>query len=236
MSGIIASLKNTISQDSKDKIAVILLGPPGAGKGTHAPNLSAHLKIPYISTGDLFRENIRNRTEIGEKAKGFIDLGQLVPDEIVLEMLFSRTAQEDCKRGVILDGFPRTVTQAEALAQKMDASYRFVVVSLEIDPELLIERISGRIACKDCGRPYHKKYAPPKKADACDSCNGPLFQRTDDTAEVLRKRLEVYQLQTEPLIEYYKKKDVLHPIQADLSKELVFENLMHVFEFEIASL
>ncbi len=214
-------------------LAIILLGPPGSGKGTHAPALSFHLKIPHISTGDLFRDNIRNRTPIGQIAQGFMDQGKLVPDEVVLAMLFSRLGSPDCQKGAILDGVPRTIPQAEALDQKLGQTHRFLVLLLNVDSHLLIERICGRVACKQCGRPYHKKYDPPKQKDLCDSCGTSLYQRADDTEEVLKKRLEVYENQTAPLIEYYRAKpDVLHEINGNRLKVEIFNDLLRALSPE----
>lgn len=225
MAGIITDIERD------QQMAIILLGPPGSGKGTHAPALSRHLKIPHISTGDLFRDNIRNHTLIGQKAQAFMDLGKLVPDEVVLNMLFSRLNDPDCKKGAILDGVPRTIPQAEALDQKLGKTHRFLVLLLTIDPGLLIERICGRIACKQCGRSYHKKYDPPQQRDVCDSCRGPLYQRIDDTEEVLKKRLDVYCNQTEPLVEFYRAKpDVLHEINGNQLKSEVFGEILKTLQ------
>lgn len=207
-------------------LVVILMGPPGAGKGTHAKPLGEQLDIPHISTGDLFRENIRNQTPLGQKAKTFIDAGKLVPDEVVLNMLFSRIALPDCNRGYILDGFPRTVAQAQALDQKLSNS-RVIAVNLNVPDALLVERISGRLACKECGKPYHKKYNPPATAGQCDVCKGSLFQRDDDKEDILKKRLEVYRAQTEPLIAYYgKDKETLREVDATHTPDEVFHLVM----------
>ena len=203
-------------------LVVILMGPPGAGKGTHAKPLGVQLGIPHVSTGDLFRENIRTQTPLGQKAKTFMDAGKLVPDEVVLNMLFARIAQPDCLHGYILDGLPRTVPQAQALDHKLKNS-RVIAVNLNVPDELLVERISGRLACKECGRPYHKKYTPPATKGQCDLCKGSLFQRDDDKEEILKKRLEVYRAQTEPLIQYYgKQQDILREINATQTPEEVF--------------
>src|SRR5690606_7279488 len=161
----------------------------------------------------LFRENMRNQTPLGKKAKGYIDQGHLVPDELVLDMLFDRVCRADCKNGYILDGFPRTIAQAKALDQKIQHTHHRVVLHFSVDDALIIERVSGRIACKDCGRPYHIKYDLQKQEQTCDSCSGPLFQRSDDKAEIIRKRLEVYRAQTTPLIDYYaKQKNIFYEI------------------------
>lgn len=218
-----------MSRSEYKPMVVILMGPPGAGKGTHAGPLSEHLNLPHISTGDLFRENIRNQTPLGQKAKGFIDQGQLVPDELVLDMLFDRVSKEDCKSGYILDGFPRTLPQAKALDQCLKSN-RVVALNFNLSDAVIVERVAGRIACKQCGRPYHKTYDPPKQELLCDACGGALYQRDDDKEEIVRKRLEVYRTQTQPLIEYYaKQKNVLHEIQAQGSKEQVYHEVLEAF-------
>jgi adenylate kinase len=208
-------------------LVIILLGPPGAGKGTHAVPLAQTLEIPHISTGDLFREHIRNQTPLGNEAKGFIDQGKLVPDDLVLDMLFSRVSRKDCAQGFILDGFPRTLPQGRELHARLSRTHQLMVLNFTIADSFLIERITGRIVCKECGAPYHKKNSPPKTANICDRCQGNLYQREDDKEEVLRKRLEVYQIQTKPLIEFYQsQKNILQEIRADQSPSLVFEEIL----------
>ena len=206
---------------------VILLGPPGSGKGTHAKPLSQELSIPHISTGDLFRDNMSRQTPIGKKAKAFMDEGRLVPDEIVLEMLFVRLEEADCKHGFILDGCPRTIFQAKTLDQKLKNA-RVIAINLNVPDNLLVERISGRLACKSCGKSYHKAYTPPQTPDTCDTCKGPLFQRADDNEEILKKRLAIYHAETEPLIDYYREKpDVLKTVDASEAPTQVFQ---HIFD------
>lgn len=208
-------------------MVIILMGPPGAGKGTHAGPLSQYLGLPHISTGDLFRENIRKQTLLGQKAKSYMDKGHLVPDELVLDMLFDRVSREDCKRGYILDGFPRTIPQAQALDQRIQRDSRVVALNFHLVDPVIVERITGRIACKDCGRPFHKKYDPPQQEMICDGCGGKLYQRDDDKEEVIRKRLEVYRIQTEPLIAHYsRQQDVLRHIDSQKGKEQVFHDVL----------
>lgn len=212
--------------DASTPFVLILLGAPGSGKGTLASILSEHLQVPHISTGDLFRENIREQTPIGNQAKKFINHGNLVPDEVVLEMFFARLKGPDCSKGVILDGVPRTTSQAEMLGKKLEASHRFLTFVLDTDELLLIERICGRLVCQECGKSYHKKYNPPEKS-ACDDCDGGLIQRPDDTKETLLKRLEIYQSETEPLINYYKKRPgKIHTVNGGQTKDKVFKEIL----------
>ncbi len=193
------------------KMRLIILGAPGAGKGTQAEYLSNRFGIPHISTGDILRENVKNQTELGKKAKEYMDKGLLVPDEIVIEIVKDRLMQDDCKNGFLLDGFPRTIAQAEALekvlaelGQKIDK-----VLNIEVPDEKILERMSGRRICKSCSASFHIIYRPPQKEGICDVCGGELYQREDDKEETVRKRLEVYHAQTQPLIEYYKNKGLL---------------------------
>lgn len=216
-----------MSRSENKPLVIILMGPPGSGKGTHAGPLSQHLSLPHISTGDLFREHIRAQTPLGIQAKSYIDKGHLVTDDLVLDMLFERVNRTDCQNGYILDGFPRTLAQARALDQRLANRNRLVALNLNLADAAIIERVTGRIACKDCGRPFHKRFDPPKKEMVCDACSGPLYQRDDDKEEIIRKRLDVYRTQTQPLIEYYaKQKDVLREINSENSKAQVFHDVM----------
>ena len=184
---------------------LILLGPPGAGKGTQAKMLTEEFGIPQISTGDILRGAVKDGTPMGVKAKGFMDAGALVPDEVVIGIVSERLQKPDCDTGFILDGFPRTVTQADALAVNLKELGKDLdaVLSLEVDVDALVERLTGRRTCRECGRGYHVTFDPAKVESACDACGGQLFQRDDDQEETIRKRLEVYDEQTSPLIEYY---------------------------------
>lgn len=196
---------------------IILLGPPGAGKGTQAETLISKLNVPHISTGDMFRKAIKEETELGLKAKSFMDQGQLVPDEVTIGIVRERLSLQDCKEGFLLDGFPRTVPQAQALdgiltdlETALDA-----VISIEVPNENLVERLTGRRVCKACGATYHKMFNPPNQEHVCDKCGGELYQRSDDSESTVRNRLEVYKNQTEPLIAYYSAKGILKPINGD---------------------
>lgn len=189
---------------------LILLGAPGAGKGTQAEILSAKLGIPTISTGNILRAAIKDQTPIGMEAKSYMDAGKLVPDSVIIGIVAQRLEQPDCKKGFILDGVPRTIGQAEALDA---AGITFDhVLSIEISDAEIEERMSGRRVCQSCGAPYHVKAKPPKQEGVCDTCGGPLVQRDDDKAETVRKRLEVYHAETEPLKGYYEGKGILSPV------------------------
>ncbi len=185
---------------------LILLGAPGAGKGTQAKWISREYGIPHISTGDILRKNVSDGTELGKIAKRYMDEGKLVPDELIIDMMKERLDEEDCKKGFILDGFPRTVNQAQALEKIVDVD---AVLNIYVPFEKLIERITGRRSCPKCGAVYHIKYNPPKKEGMCDSCNASLIQRDDDKEETVKKRLKTYEEQTAPLIEYYEQKGKL---------------------------
>lgn len=204
-------------------LVLIFLGPPGAGKGTHALPLSKQLQIPHISTGALFREHIGAETPLGLQAKEYIHRGHLVPDELVLAMFFERVAEPDCAQGYILDGFPRTLSQAKKLRDHL-ADCRSIALYIDVPDEVLIERITGRLVCKGCTHCYHKIYDPPEREGTCDSCGNVLYTRKDDQEEVFHKRLEVYRTETSPLIHFYK--DVLVTINGKRPKEQVFQEIL----------
>ena len=186
---------------------LILLGPPGAGKGTQASRIVEKYNVPHISTGDIFRENIKNGTELGKQAMAYMNKGELVPDSLVIEIALDRLAAEDCKEGFLLDGFPRTVEQAQALDKFLDQQGRKVeyVLDMDVPKDVLLGRLTGRRVCKDCGATYNVVGMPPKKEGICDECGGELYQRADDTVETVENRIEVYNSQTKPLIDYYEK-------------------------------
>ncbi len=196
----------------------IFLGPPNSGKGTYSSRIAPILGIPHISTGDLFRENLKNETEIGMKVKEIMDAGGLVSDDITIQIVKDRLCQEDCKDGFILDGFPRTLGQAEALLEITDLD---AVVNIEVPMEVLMDRMSGRITCKDCGKIYHARNFPPKKEGVCDVCNGDVVKRAEDNEETIKTRLELYNKETQPLIDFYKNKDLLFNINSTESPEKV---------------
>ncbi|NGX37436.1 MAG: adenylate kinase [Chlamydiae bacterium] len=207
------------------KQVVILLGPPGAGKGSQATLVKEKMKIPHISTGDLLRENIKNGTALGKSAKSIIDEGNLVPDELIFDMLFARIEKPDCKKGYILDGFPRNLQQAETL-QKRLSNTPIIAINLDVPDALIVERITKRQICKSCQTPYHLVYSPPQKEGKCDRCEGELYHRSDDTEEVVENRLKVYHDQTAPLIGYYEKQKTLHNIDSNKSKEAVLLEIL----------
>lgn len=216
-----------VEQQSLPRV-IILLGPPGSGKGTQAEKITSTLRIPHISTGDLFRENLKQATPLGLKAKEFIDKGKLVPDELVLDMLFDRINQPDVSSGFLLDGFPRTIAQAEAFEKKLGggSAHALIVINLQVSDSLILERMTGRLTCGSCGKVYHRSAAPPKQADICDRCSGKLQQRSDDSEEIVLKRLKVYHEQTKPLIEYYEKKGVLSNINGEQEPQIIFNQIM----------
>lgn len=208
---------------------IILLGPPGAGKGTQSRRLSEKLKMSQISTGDLLRKARRLKTPLGVKAEGYMQAGQLVPDQLVIEMIEDRLQQGDCQGGYILDGFPRNLAQAEALGRTLSrrGSHIDHVVSLEVGIDEIVGRLSGRRQCRKCGENYHLTYLPPKMADICDRCGGELFQRDDDREEVIRKRLEIYEQATVPLVQYYQSQGLLRKIQGTGSMEHIFQKILN---------
>jgi adenylate kinase len=210
---------------------IVLLGPPGAGKGTQSVVLSKSYGIPHISTGDILREAVKSQTPMGKKAKIFMDKGELVPDEVVVGIVVDSLGRDDTKKGYILDGFPRTLKQAEELdaALKKISSGIDMVLYFEIPENIAIERLTGRRVCKSCGANFHVKNIPPKKEGVCDKCGAELFQRPDDKLETVKNRLKVYELQTEPLIEYYTKKGMLKKVSGALDVKDLFKELSHVF-------
>lgn len=196
---------------TSDALFVVLLGGPGAGKGTQAERLAEALGIPQVSTGDLFRENLGNATELGLLAKGYMERGELVPDEVTVGMVRERLSRPDAARGAILDGFPRTIAQAEALESLLAdlGSELAVVPYIKVPEEVLLARLAGRWTCRNCGAMYHQMFSPPEEAGVCDRCGGELYQRPDDTPETQKHRIEVYFEQTAPLIDYYQDKGLL---------------------------
>jgi adenylate kinase len=210
---------------------IILLGPPGAGKGTQAKKISDDYSLPHISTGDMLRENISNNTSLGLKAKSYMSRGELVPDELLITIIKDRLSRSDCSGGFMLDGYPRTIPQADALQMILTESSRKIdfVLNIEVDDEELIKRLSGRRMCA-CGTSFHIVFNQPEKEGICDTCNGKLYQREDDKADAIRNRLIVYKKQTQPLITYYTKKNVLRRIDGSKDISAIFEDIKKVLE------
>lgn len=203
---------------------IIMLGAPGAGKGTQAKMIANEHKIPHISTGDIFRANIKEGTELGKEARTYMDEGRLVPDELTVRILLDRVAQDDCKGGYVLDGFPRTIPQAEVLEKELDKLGDKVdfAINVDVPDENIINRMSGRRACLKCGATYHLKHVPPKKDGICDVCGCELVLRDDDKPETVKKRLDVYHEQTQPLIDFYTKRGVLKTVDGNADPKDVF--------------
>jgi len=203
-----------------------MMGPPGAGKGTQAENLADKLDLPHISTGDIFRDALKKNTEMGQKAKEFIEEGELVPDNIVVGIVEERLSKNDCEDGFILDGFPRTIKQAEGLDNIIAPGELTAVLNLEVRDEVLVERLTKRRVCAECGATFHLLFDPPEDEKQCDKCNGNLIQREDDQPETVKNRLEVYSRETAPLISYYQKKDLLKSINGEQAINEVFEETL----------
>lgn len=209
---------------------IVLLGPPGAGKGTQAKSISNKYSIPHISTGDIFRKNISENTPLGIEAKSYIDKGLLVPDEVTINMVNDRLSMGDCKNGYLLDGFPRTVEQAEALdkflserGEKLDTA-----LLIEVPSNFIVERMTGRRVCPSCGASYHVKFNPPVVEEKCDVCGSDLIQRKDDTIEIVQDRLNVYEAQTQPLIDFYRNKNQLSAVDGTKAINEVFEGICEI--------
>jgi adenylate kinase len=211
---------------------LILLGPPGAGKGTQAKILIKKYDIPQISTGDMLRAAIKDQTPMGVKAKSFMDSGALVSDEVVVGIVEERLAKQDCAKGFILDGFPRTVVQADALGSMLKELGKSIdhVISIEVDKVELLERITGRRTCRNCGKGYHIRFDPPRTAGVCDECGGELYQREDDSEDTMRTRLDVYERQTAPLISYYDSKSLLRSVKGTGAIEEIQQRLVQIVE------
>ena len=209
---------------------IVMLGAPGAGKGTQAIKISEKYNIPHISTGDIFRSNIKQGTELGTEAKKYMDQGLLVPDELVVALVADRITKEDCKNGFVLDGFPRTIPQAEALDKELAKKEQKIDFAIDVDvkDENIIKRMAGRRACVNCGATYHIEYAPTKVEGICDQCGGQLILRDDDKPETVKKRLQVYHEQTRPLIEYYNGHKILKTVDGAIGIEDVFKNIVEI--------
>ena len=209
---------------------IIMLGAPGAGKGSQASRIAMEYQLPHISTGDIFRANLKEETELGKRAKSFMDKGELVPDDITIAMLLERIHKKDCKNGYILDGFPRTIPQAEALKEALAKKDEKIDLALDVEAsdELIIKRMAGRRTCPACGAIYHIVTLPPKTDGICDRCGADLIQRKDDNEETVKNRLKIYHEVTEPLISYYKKEGILEEIDGAEDLDKVFEKVKRI--------
>lgn len=208
---------------------IILMGPPGAGKGTQAEMLVQKFNIPHISTGDMFRAAIKQGTELGRKAKTIMDAGQLVTDDVTIGIVQERLAETDCNNGFLLDGFPRTIPQADAMIKIMSGLNRSLdaVINIEVPSQILMGRMTGRRICRQCGATYHLEFKPPHETSQCDRCAGEIYQRSDDSAETVTNRLEVYAQQTEPLVEFFDQLGLIRTIDGTKAAEKVFEDIIH---------
>ncbi|HXF29713.1 MAG TPA: adenylate kinase [Chlamydiales bacterium] len=221
------------AQEPENKpLVIILLGAPGSGKGTQAVQISKHFNLPHISTGDLLRDNIRRGTDLGKQAQSYMEKGQLGPDELILDILFDRIAQPDCKKGYILDGFPRNSAQAHELEDSLRGKAQFAVFNLSVNDDIVVKRLSGRLTCKACNSIFHKDSNPPKVEGVCDKCGGKLYQRPDDNEAVIKERLRVYHEQTKPLVEFYRKQNLLTDVDASGQPDTV----LHLLVAEISKM
>ena len=207
---------------------IILFGPPGAGKGTQAKSMSEYLKVPNISTGDILRNNVKEGTELGREAKAYMDKGELVPDDLLINMISDYLKRPEAKKGFILDGYPRTIAQAEALSKIIKNID--LAINLETSKDVIVKRLSGRRVCKKCGRNYHMTNMPPKKDMICDDCGVELYQREDDKEKTILNRLNVYLKQSMPVLDYYEKLGKLKTVAADLDAPRVFEDIKEILQ------
>lgn len=208
------------------KLVIILLGPPGVGKGTQAMKISKELKLPHISTGDILRANIKENTELGKKAKSIIEAGNLVSDDLINDMVFDRVKKQDCEKGYILDGYPRTTAQANTFLEEAKVNTKILVINFFAENETVVSRICGRLVCKGCSAVFHQEFNPPKADGVCDHCGGTLYQRPDDQKETVMNRLEVYKKNTQPLIELFTQKNLLKTINCEQSPQEVFNETL----------
>lgn len=211
---------------------IVMLGAPGAGKGTQAIRIAEKYGVPHVSTGDIFRANMKNQTTLGKKAKAYMDQGQLVPDSLTIDIVKDRLQQEDCRGGYVLDGFPRTIPQAEALTEVLanDGEAIDYAIDIEVPDEAIVTRMSGRRSCISCGATYHVLHNAPKRADICDECGAALVRRADDAPETVQKRLSVYHEETQPMIDYYQKQGVLYEIDGTQDMNAVFDDIVRILD------
>lgn len=220
-------MSHEVNRGERSQVNIVLLGPPGAGKGTQAMRIAERCKIPHISTGDMFRRAVANQTELGLQAKTYMTRGELVPDRVVIGIVKDRLDEPDCDAGFLLDGFPRTVAQAQALEEALTAPGRRLdgVLNIVVARDELIRRLTGRRTCRSCGKVYHLVYDPPREPERCDLCGGELYQRADDREETVIHRLEVYEEQTAPLVDFYRQRSLLREIKGEGSVDEVFAQI-----------
>lgn len=211
----------------KHPLVIIFIGPPGIGKGTQAARVGAYLGFAHISTGDILRDNIKRQTQLGKQTQALIESGRYVPDEIINKMIEHRVQESDCAQGYILDGFPRTLMQAKWLKEFLEGKAHVKVISYVASDETIVERLSGRLTCKGCGKTYHKTFSPSQEEGVCDVCNAELMQRKDDQESVIRQRLAVYQKETSPLIDFYKDEGLLETIHCETSIDKIFQETLN---------
>lgn len=221
--------------EDTQKLILILLGPPGSGKGTQAQRLAQELGVPHISTGDIFREHIANGTELGRAVQEIIRSGKLVSDEMVINMAKERLSRSDCRRGFVLDGFPRTVVQAEQFAEIVDKNAKILVLCLDVPDEIIIERAAARLVCRSCGTIYSRDFSPPHIEGVCNKCQGEVYRRPDDMPDVVKARLDVYHKQTQPLIQFYDDKKLLTCFDGNQLRDDVFAELKKYIDERVVS-
>jgi adenylate kinase len=210
------------------KTIIILMGPPGSGKGTQASRIAKDMGIAHISTGDILRENIRNNTPLGAKAKEYVEAGKYVPDNLIMDLLFDRVSRDDAKKGYLLDGFPRTIPQAEELSKRLSNDDCVVVINLEVADDVIVKRIAGRLTCPDCGAVYNEFFKPSEVEGVCDQCGGKPQHRADDNTETVKQRLKTYHEQTKPVLEFYTNKKMLNTLNGEEEPNVIFDKIRHL--------
>lgn len=220
----------SMTETTHKPLVILMMGPPGSGKGTQAVRLAERFSMPHVSTGDMFRDHLKKNTPLGQEARGYLEAGKLVPDTLVINMLKNRISQPDCSQGFLLDGFPRTIPQAEELAVVLKPNYNLIVLDLIVADETVRQRISGRRTCVGCGKSYHVMFAPPQTENQCDSCKAQLIQRKDDAEDVVQARLNAYHAQTKPLEGFYKEQKLYKAVDGEKAPNEVFKECVTIVE------